>query len=228
MATNTNSRKVEQTSGNTDDLIRDAILRHLFTVHKDAKSPSKAAIGIRDLHKALKSSHGYKQQEVGSNLDYLVQKHWVTEVKIPRSYTTPRGTTQNSEQLKYKISDIGLDKLQKASLFQNTPNSAGINITNIHGVTVIGDGNVVNTNFTELSRVLTELKSEIQANTTINDEDKLTVIADIDTLQAQLQKPQPNATIIGMLWTSIEKIGKVAGVLTAVEKVRGYLQPFLG
>lgn len=59
--------------GNPDDLIRDAILRHLFNVHKSARSPAKAGIGIRDLHSALKVSHGYKQQEVGNNLDYLVQ-----------------------------------------------------------------------------------------------------------------------------------------------------------
>lgn len=191
MATKIASPKPDQLSGNPDDQIRDAILRHLFVVHRAAKSPSKAAVGIRDLHFALRAEHGFKQQEVGSNLDYLVQKGWVTEVKIARSFTTNRGTTQNSEQVKYKISDVGLDKLQKASLFQKTPMNSGINITNIHGVTVVGDGNVVNTNFTDLSRVLNELKSEVQTNTTINDEQKLAVVADIDTLQAQLQKPQP-------------------------------------
>ena len=175
----------------------------------------------------MKLGHGYKQQEVGSNLDYLVQKGWVTEVKIARSFTTKRGTTQNSEQIKYKISDVGLDKLQKASLFQVTPTHTGINITNVHGVTVVGDGNVVNTKFTDLSRVLNELRSEVQANTTINDEQKLAVVADIDTLQAQLQKPQPNATVIGMLWNGIEKAGKIAGVLTLIEKVRDYIQPLL-
>jgi hypothetical protein len=228
MAPKVAPRQPEQVSGNPDDQIRDAVLRHLFTVHRSAKSPSKAAIGIRDLHSALKAEYGYKQHEVGSNLDYLVQKGWVTEVKIARSFTTSRGTTQNSEQVKYKISDVGLDKLQKASLFQKTSLSAGINITNIHGVTVVGDGNVVNTQFTDLSRVLNELKTEVQANTSIDDKQKLAAIADIDTLQAQLQKPEPNATIIGMLWNGIEKVGKVAGLLTVIEKVRNYIQPLLG
>jgi hypothetical protein len=106
--------------------------------------------------------------------------------------------------------------------------NTGINITNIHGVTVVGDGNVVNTNFTDLSRALNELKSEFQNNATINDEQKLAVVADVDTLQAQLQKPQPNSTIIGLLWSGIEKAGKVAGILTVIEKVRSYIQPLLG
>ena len=217
----------QSTRGNADDLIRDAILRHLFTVHRSAKSPSKAAVGIRDLHSALKASRGYKQQEVGSNLDYLVQKGWVTEVRIARAFTTNRGTTQNSEQIKYKISDVGLDKLQQASLFQNVPMHSGINITNIHGVTVVGDGNVVNTHFTDLSRVLNEFKAEVQANTTLNDEQKLAVVADIDTLQAQLQKPEPNKSVIGTVWGGIEKAGKIAGLLTMIEKLRGYIQPLL-
>jgi hypothetical protein len=219
---------VQLAGGNTDDQIRDAILRHLFAIHKEARSPTKAAIGIRDLQSALKASHGYKQQDVASNLDYLVQKRWVTAVRIARSFTTPRGTQQNSEQVKYKISDVGLDKLQQASLFQRTPMTTGINITNVHGVTVVGDGNVVNTSFTDLSRVLNELKSEVQTNTTITDEQKLSVVADIDTLQVQLQKPEPNKSVIGMLWGGIEKVGKLAGLITVVEKARGYIQPLLG
>lgn len=220
--------KTDDAATNPDDVIRDSILRHLLAIHQDAKSPAKASIGIRDLRAALKATHGYKQQQVGSNLDYLVQKGWVTEVKIARSFTTPKGTSQNSEQVKYKISNIGLDKLQKASLYQKTPMNHGINITNVHGVTVVGDGNVVNTNFTDLSRVLGELRNEVQADTTISDDEKLSVVADIDTLQAQLQKPVPNKKIIGMLWASIEKIGKLSGLLTVVEKVRSYVQPLLG
>src|SRR5581483_7735997 len=133
-------------TGNPDDQIRDAILRHLLAVHQQAKSPTKAAIGIRDLQAAMKAAHGYKQKQVGSNLDYLVQKGWVAEVRKSRNFTTAKGTVQNSEQIKYKISNIGLDKFQRASLYQKTPVQNGINITNVHGVTVVGDGNVVNTN----------------------------------------------------------------------------------
>lgn len=214
-------------TGNPDDVIRDAILRGLFAIHRAAKSPAKAAVGIRDLRSVLKETHGFKQQEVGSNLDYLVQKRWVTEVRIARSFTTSRGTSQNSEQVKYKISDIGIDKLQKASLFERTPMNAGINITNVHGVTVVGDGNVVNTTFTDLSRVLNELKTEFQATTTISDNQKLSVVADIDSLQAQLQKPEPRRSLVKTLWTGIEQVGKTAGLLAVIEKVHGYIQPLL-
>ena len=39
--------------------------------------------------------------------------------------------------------------------------NSGIKFTNIHGVTVVGDGNVANATFTDLSRVLNELKTEV-------------------------------------------------------------------
>ena len=74
--------KTDDAATNPDDVIRDSILRHLLAIHQDAKSPAKASIGIRDLRAALKATHGYKQQQVGSNLDYLVQKGWVTEPEL--------------------------------------------------------------------------------------------------------------------------------------------------
>jgi hypothetical protein len=214
-------------AGNPDDHIRDAILRHLYEVHRKAKGPSSAGVGIRDLQSALKTSHGYKQQEVGSNLDYLVQKGWVREVVKQRTFRTTGGTTQSAEQIKYKISDVGLDKLQKASLFQRTSVTAGINITNIHGVTVVGDGNVVNTSFTDLSRVLTELKTAVQANTTITDNQKLAVVADIDTLQAQLQKPEPNRSLIKTVWAGIEKAVTAAGLVELGHQVGELILPLI-
>jgi len=39
---------------NPNDIIRDAILRHLYEIHKKARSPDSTAIGIRDLQRDLK------------------------------------------------------------------------------------------------------------------------------------------------------------------------------
>ena len=58
----------------------------------------------------------------------------------------------------YKISDVGMDRLQVASVYQKPPCSGSINITNIQGVTVVGNDNVVNTAFTELSRTLADAR----------------------------------------------------------------------
>src|SRR5437867_478404 len=68
--------------------VRDDILRFLHEVHQNAKSPRSAGIGIRDLQKVMKTQHGYKQQAVASNLDYLLQKRWVVPVVEQRTFQT--------------------------------------------------------------------------------------------------------------------------------------------
>src|SRR5947199_3055753 len=85
------------------DEVRDAVLRNLYEVHRRAKSPRSASIGIQDLQKALRLKHGYKQQEVASELDYLLQKGWAVEVVRERTFQTPGGTTRQAERITYKI-----------------------------------------------------------------------------------------------------------------------------
>jgi hypothetical protein len=212
---------------NPDDAVRDAILRHLYDIHRKARGPKSAAVGVRALQQALKEANGFKAQQVASNLDYLVQKQWVREVVKSQTYVTKGGTARSAEQTKYKISDMGIDKLEKASLFQRTTANAGINITNIHGVTVIGDGNVVNTNFTDLSRVMTEMKTAIQTHAGLSDDEKLATAADIDALQAQLQKPTPNKTVVTSLWRSIEVAVTAAGFAELLHQAAQLIAPLL-
>jgi hypothetical protein len=211
---------------NPNDAIRNAILRHLYGVHQKARSPRSAALLISELSKALKSE-GYKQQDVASNLDYLVQKGWVREVVEERKFTTPKGTTQSAERITYKISDAGIDRLEAASTYQRSSVGPHINITNIHGVTVVGEGNVVNTTFTDLSRVLTDMKQAVLNEAKLKDEAKLDIVADIDSLQAQLQKPEPQKPIIQALWSGIEKIATVGGVVDFVHRAAELIQPLL-
>lgn len=211
---------------NPKDEIRDAILRHLYEVHSKAKSPKSAGKKISEIQKALRPL-GYKQQEVASNLDYLVQKTWVREEIRQRSFTTERGTQIPSEQRTYKISDTGIDKLEAASTYQRPDVGSEVNITNIRGVTVVGDGNVVNTSFADVSEVLADMRSAVLALKPVDDETKLDVVADIDTLQSQLQKPSPNRGVVKALWGGIEKTVTAAGLIELAEKAGRLLAPLL-
>jgi len=202
------------------------ILRHLYAVHGKARSPRSAAILVSELTKALKTS-GYKQQDVASNLDYLVQKGWVREIVEQRKFTTPRGTTQSAERITYKISDTGIDRLEAASTYQRPAVASHINVTNIRGVTVIGDGNVVNTTFTELSRIFTEMKQAVLNEPQLADSQKLDLVADIESLEAQLQKPTPQKSVIQALWSGIEKAAAVGGVIELVHRASELIQPLL-
>jgi hypothetical protein len=210
-----------------NDAIRDALLRFLLEVHRKAKSPRSAGIGVRDLQGAMKDRLGIKQQDVASNLDYLVQKGWVKEVVTARSFQTPRGTTQQAEKVTYKISDTGIDRFEGASTYQRADLRPHVNITNVHGVTVVGDGNVVNTTFTDLSRVLNDLRTAVLSSRTLDDEAKLNVAADIETLQTQLQKPEPDKSIVQRAWAGIQAATTAAEFIQFAAKAAELLSPLL-
>ena len=65
---------------------------------------------------------------------------------------------------------------------------AGVNITNIRGVTVVGTGNIVNTELADLARLLTELEHEVGAAEALDETERLSALADLGTIQTQLSK----------------------------------------
>jgi hypothetical protein len=209
------------------DAVRDAILRYLYRIHGAARSVRATAITIRDLQSALRPL-GYKQQEVASNLDYLIQKGWVVEVVEDRTYTTPRGTTQHSDRRSYKISAAGMDLLDGGnSLYGRSQVGSSINVTNVNGVTVVGDGNVVNTGYANAAEALSKLRDAV-LKSEISDETRLVVAADIDTLQAQLQKPEPDPGIIKLAWSGIREVVTAGELAELGFKVGALLAPILG
>lgn len=204
---------------NTDDERRDAIVRFLYERHKTTRGINKIPIGIRDLQSEMKKRHSMSQAEVSSNLDYLIQVGWVREVAKERSFTTKTGMEVSAEQVKYKISDVGINHFEAGTMFKKPQSASHINITNIQGVTVLGDGNIVNAQFTNLSRALDELDHAIAECAALSDEQRLDAAGDISTIRTQIAKKNPNGTIIGAAWTSLKAIATVGGAMGAAEKV---------
>ena len=203
---------------NPNDKIRDAILRHLYDVHQRARGPKAVAIGIRKIQQAMKPA-GIKQAEVNSNLDYLVQKDWVRKVVEERSYRTAGGTLRSSEKIEYKISHVGIDRLEGASTYERRTAFAGVNITNIRGVTVVGTGNVVNTDFTDLAQLLSQLEDEVRTSEAIGEAERLNALADLGTIQTQLSKLEPDGGIIQRAWQNVEAVATVGGVVDLATKI---------
>lgn len=76
-----NTQKLEVDMAlNSNDVKRDKILRFLYERHKQSRGIAKIPIGIRDLQSEMKIKYSMSQQDVSSNLDYLVQVGWVREV----------------------------------------------------------------------------------------------------------------------------------------------------
>lgn len=208
-----------------DDSVRDRVLRLLYESHRAARGRSGGALLISEIQAKLRPA-GIKQQDVGHNLDYLVQKGWVREVAVERTYQTKYGV-RSAPKVTYKISDIGIDKMEKASVYQVTPLSSTVNITNINGVTVVGDGNVVNTNYTDLSSALTDARQVVLSHASMSEATKLELVADIETLQTQLQRPTPRRDIIRQVWSGLETALTGAGLIELAGKLGGLLGPLL-
>lgn len=212
---------------NPSDDKRDKILRFLYERHKKSRGIAKIPIGIRDLQSEMKNNFSMSQQEVSSNLDYLVQVGWVREVVKERSFTTKTGMELSQEQVKYKISDVGINHLEAGTLFKNIENSNNINITNVQGVTVIGDGNIVNNEYTDLYRLLDILEKEVEASDNLDDSQKLDATGDISTIRTQIAKSNPNKAIISSAWESLKVLATVAGASEAATKIGELISSFL-
>ena len=212
---------------NPNDVIREKILLHLYELHQKARSLKSAATNISDLKKAMKQK-GISQQDVVANLDYLLQKEWVKPVIEQKTFTTKSGISVPSTSTRYKITDVGIDKVEGESAFQRRDRYAGINITNIQGVTVVGDENVVNTQYSDLYQSLNELEKSVSFSNKLSDEDKLNITADVESLKNQLSKPQPDKMIVSKLWSGIEKAAKVAGLVQILAQITPLMQQFIG
>src|SRR6516225_1403526 len=171
---------------NPNDDRRDRILRFLYDRHQTARGITAIPIGIQELRREMKNRYGMKQAEVASNLDYLIQIGWVKPEVKSRSFVTGKGMVLNREQTKYKISEVGINHLEAASMFKKPQAASQVNITNIQGVTVVGDGNVVNAAFTELSSALDDLDLAIGDSPQLTDEQKLDAAGDISAIRAQV------------------------------------------
>lgn len=212
---------------NRDDEKRDQIIRFLYERHKTTRGIQKIPIGIRDLQREMKSRFGMAQTEVASNLDYLVQVGWVREVTRERSFKTRKGMEISAEQVKYKVSDVGINHLEAGTMFKKPETAGTINITNIKGVTVVGDGNVVNTQLTDLSRALDALDTAI-ARSKLTDEQRLDAAGDLSTIRTQIAKKNPLKEVIRAAWVSLERVATVGGAAEAAARVGDLIRGYLG
>jgi hypothetical protein len=212
---------------NPNDNRRDKILRFLYERHQTAQGITAIPIGIQDLRRGMKTRYGMKQSEVASNLDYLIQVGWVRPDVKSRSFVTGRGMVLDREQTKYKISEVGINHLEAASMFKKPQAASQVNITNVQGVTVVGDGNVVNARFTELSSAVDELDQAIADSRQLTDEQKLDAAGDISSIRAQVAKKNPDPSTIRSAWEGLKVLPVLGDAADAIAKVGKLLSSLL-
>jgi hypothetical protein len=214
----------------TNTVIRTLLLQYFYDRNNNstsARGKKGAAVKISDVKKELKASQALTQQEVQSNLTYLLSQGWIEEEAIEKSFTAPGGTVIPSATNFYKITAAGIDKIEGPGEF-TMPKFHGIKIEATgQNIITLGDGNQINAQFGDLGKALAELREGVTQAPTISEADKFSVVADIETIQSQLAKPQPNKSILSAAWSAIKGVATIGEVAHLMAQVTPYIVPLL-
>lgn len=213
----------------TNNQIRRIMLQYFYDRNQKATSArgkKGSAVKISDVKKELKAAHDLTQQEVQSNLTYLISQGWVEEDAVEKSFTAPGGTVIPSTTSYYKITAAGIDKIEGPGEF-TIPKFHGIKIEATgQNIITLGDGNQINAKFGELGEALSALREAV-TKSDASESEKMEIVADIETIQSQLAKPEPNKGILKSAWETVKGAAAINGCATFVAKVAGLIGAFL-
>jgi len=205
------------------------MLRYFYDRNKNATSAMGkrgVAAKISDVKADLKAKHGLSQQEVQSNLTYLLSQGWVEHVPITKEVRGKGGTVIPSTTTYYRITAVGIDKIEGPGEF-TMDKFHGIKIEATgQNIITVGDGNQVDAKYGNIGEALAELRKAV-TDSGAPEADKLAYVADIDTIQSQLAKPSPNKSIVAAAWEAVKGAATINGCASLVVTVGNLLAGFL-
>lgn len=214
----------------SNDEIRTLMLRYFYNRNKNSTrtmGKKGSAVKITDVKAELKAQHGLTQQEVQSNLTYLLSEGWVEEKQVQKQFRAKGGSVIPSVTNFYQITARGIDKIEGPGDF-TMPKFHGIKIEATgQNIITLGDGNQIDAQFSELGQALVELREAV-TKSSVPEDQKMGFVADIETVQSQLAKPQPNRSIVAAAWESIKAAAAIDGCAALIHKVGMLVAPFLG
>lgn len=224
-------KKKEGVVARSNTEIRSIVLRYFYernAAATSARGKKGYAVKITDVRRELKASHSLSQQEVMSNLNYLLSQGWVDEDKVEKSVPLPSGTVIPNTTSYYRITAAGIDKIEGPGEF-TMDKFKGIKIEATgQNIITVGDGNQVDAQYQDMAGALVELKQALLQSTSVTEAQKLDAVADIDSIQSQLAKSSPNRGVVRSAWEGVKKLDTILGLAEKVTKVAGLLAPFFG
>jgi hypothetical protein len=223
------SKKKETRPSLSNNDIRTLMLQYFYDRNRNATSSrgkKGSSVKISDVKRELKASHALTQQEVQSNLTYLISQGWVQKDTVQKTFPTAGGTMMPANTDFYTITAAGIDKIEGPGEF-TMPKFHGIKIEATgQNIITLGDGNQVDAKFSEVGQSLADLRDAITSSQA-PESNKLELVADIDTIQSQLAKPEPNRTIIKAAWEVVKGAAAINGCTVLATKVAGLLAHLL-
>jgi hypothetical protein len=209
--------------------IRRTLLHYFYERNRTSTSSrGKKGSGVKiSVVKAeLKAQHALTQQEVQSNLTYLISQGWVHADSVTKQFQARGGTVIPSSTTFYEITASGIDKIEGTGEF-TMPKFHGINIQATgRNIITVGDGNQIGAEFQNLGTALSELREAILASPAV-EADKLNYVADIETIQSQLAKPTPSQRILGAAWQALKAVATLEGCAAAFQRASPLIAPLI-
>ena len=206
----------------TEDEMRDKIMEYFYSMYINRtgtfRGRERGDKSVQDISKEYSIPD---RAAISRNLEYLAKSDYITHVI--EEHTSPQFPDIKLPRHSYEISIHGINKIEGESKYMKNSYN-GINISNVGGVVILGDDNIVNQSYQELSPLLTELSDTIR-NEDIDDSVKLNTIADIETIQQQIKKSSPNKNILTAAWDSVKSInfdkglkmgGQIVGLISKI------------
>jgi hypothetical protein len=157
----------------------------------------------------------------------LISQGWIEEREVTKSVPLKTGTIIPQATTYYRITAAGIDKVEGPGEFTMSQfDGIKIEATGQNIITV-GDGNQVDARYGTVANALADLKNAMKGSDKLTESEKLVAVSDIETIQSQLAKVEPDRSVIKRMWTAIEKAATVAGLAGNLAKVGGMLAPLL-
>jgi hypothetical protein len=214
------AKRQTTTPARTNNEIRSLLLRYFYDRNDNATSTKgKKGSGV-------KISDVKRQQEIQRNLTYLISQGWVQEDEVSKSVPLPSGTLIPQVTPYYRITAAGIDKIEGPGEF-TMEKFHGIKIEATgRNIITVGDGNKIDATFGDLGNALADLRNGI-SKSDIAESEKLSFVADIDTIQSQLAKPQPNRNIVAAAWQAVKAVATINGLAGFVERAGVLIAPLM-
>lgn len=212
-----------------DDQIREKVLECLYTQHRSARSLNSQMMGVRDLGRAVKKKlPESKENLVAANLSFLVQNNFVEEIVIENQYAKSR-FGMAAPTYKYRLTREGLAYFEHGSKFDRSSVFAGIgDISGSGNFIVIGNNNSVtsvsNVAFSEGHKLTEDVRRRVNALGELNDEEKISIQGDLETIKGQLAKTKPDTSILAKAKENLGLLANIATIAPYAEQLFNWLK----
>lgn len=200
---------------NPEDSIREAVLKFLYDYNREKAQWLSPEMVVNRLR-----SQGFERQQVNRNINYLTDEGYIRKKSVK-----VKSSAGPLDFEKIMISSKGIQLFEKSKFTRKTFSS--ISLEGDNNVIVMGDnlGSITQTkgiSIVELNKFIEEVKKAA-----LSEDEKMNLIADVETIKSQLVKPSPSKQIIQLAWTAINAAATFSGAHDFLMKIKVLLSGWL-